>query len=67
MSKIGMIANTYWLAVPEHFGFIHPETCPIMPDHNYGLIEIECNVHAGIGYRFVNTSKTIQRTGLRIN
>jgi len=46
LSKIGKIANTYWLAIPEHFGFVNPDTYQIMPNHIHGLIEINNPVGA---------------------
>jgi REP element-mobilizing transposase RayT len=40
LSEIGLIANKYWLEIPEHFPFVKIHEHVIMPNHVHGIIEI---------------------------
>ena len=41
LSKIGKIAQKYWLEIPNHFPFITLDEYVIMPNHIHGILEIK--------------------------
>lgn len=61
LSKIGLIAQTCWLEIPEHFPFVKLGEFIVMPNHVHGIIIIDKNNDA----RENAGSKNIvsQRTG----
>jgi hypothetical protein len=46
MSDLGRLAETCWLAIPEHFPSVVLDELVIMPDHMHGLLELRA-VSAG--------------------
>lgn len=38
LSKIGLIANQYWLDIPKHYPFVQLDEYVIMPNHIHGLL-----------------------------
>ena len=40
LSKIGKIANQFWLEIPNHFPFVQLDKFVIMPNHIHGIIII---------------------------
>jgi hypothetical protein len=41
LSKIGSLANKYWLEIPAHFPFVKLRAFVIMPNHVHGIIMID--------------------------
>ena len=41
LSKIGIIANKYWLEIPNHFPFVKLDAFVVMPNHIHGIIIID--------------------------
>lgn len=41
MSEIGVIADKYWLIIPEHFTFVKLNVHVVMPNHVHGIIVID--------------------------
>jgi putative transposase len=37
-TEIGMIANQYWNAIPQHFPFVELDEFIVMPDHIHGIL-----------------------------
>ncbi len=40
LSAIGVMADKYWLEIPQHFPFVRLHNHIIMPNHVHGIIEI---------------------------
>jgi len=40
LSEIGVIADKYWISMPEHFPFVLLDSYVIMPNHIHGIIII---------------------------
>ncbi len=40
LSDIGLLANKFWLEIPNHFPFVELGAFVVMPDHMYGIIII---------------------------
>jgi putative transposase len=40
LSEIGRMAESFWLAIPEHFPFVQLDAFVIMPNHVHGIIVI---------------------------
>jgi len=41
LSEIGVIAQTFWQEIPQHFHFVGLGSCVIMPNHVHGVIIID--------------------------
>ncbi|MFP4544814.1 MAG: hypothetical protein ACLFQU_11320 [Candidatus Kapaibacterium sp.] len=41
LSEIGVIADKYWLKIPEHFTFVKLNVHVVMPNHVHGIIVID--------------------------
>ncbi len=41
LSESGMIANRYWLEIPEHFPFVRLGAFIVMPNHIHGILIIK--------------------------
>jgi hypothetical protein len=51
LSDIGLIANKFWLEIPNHFPFVILDEYVIMPDHIHGIIKINNNpANVGTGH-----------------
>ena len=48
-SPIGIIANNFWLEIPEHFGFVKLGAHIIMPDHMHGIVIIDKSSDMDVG------------------
>jgi putative transposase len=48
LSPIGIMAEKFWLAIPEHFPFVELDRFIIMPNHIHGIIKIN-NYTACVG------------------
>ena len=44
LTKIGKVAEKFWLEIPNHFPFVELDEFVIMPNHIHGIIEIAKNV-----------------------
>lgn len=44
LSKIGEMANKFWLEIPDHFDNVSLEIFQIMPNHVHGIIVIDNNL-----------------------
>ncbi|WP_431243739.1 transposase [Flavobacterium sp. P21] len=42
-SKLGMLAEKYWLEIPEHFPYVELGNFVIMPNHVHGILIIDEN------------------------
>lgn len=40
LSEIGLMADKYWLEIPEHFPFVELDEYVVMPNHVHGIIVI---------------------------
>ncbi|MBU1863393.1 MAG: transposase [Candidatus Omnitrophica bacterium] len=40
LNRMGIVANTYWHQIKEHFKNVHLDECIIMPNHMHGIIVI---------------------------
>src|SRR3989344_6792636 len=40
LSNIGIMAEKFWLEIPDHFPFVSLEEFVVMPNHLHGIIEI---------------------------
>src|SRR5690625_1275466 len=58
LSDIGEIANTCWLAIPNHFPFVVLHNHMVMPNHVHGLIEIAKNDNQNTVNLDANTVET---------
>lgn len=59
LSDIGLIANKFWLEIPNHFPFVILDEYVIMPDHIHGIIKINNNpANVGTGHCPVLAKKT---------
>ena len=41
LSEIGKMAETFWMAIPEHFPFVQLDAFVVMPNHVHGIIVID--------------------------
>ena len=41
LTEIGMLADKFWLEIPEHFPFAKLDEYIIMPNHVHGIIKID--------------------------
>jgi len=46
LSEFGLIADKYWIAIPEHFQFVLLYSYVIMPNHIHGIIIINVSDHS---------------------
>jgi len=44
LSKIGKIANKFWLEIPQHFDFVNLDEFAIMPNHLHGVVDIDRSI-----------------------
>ncbi|MFZ5364821.1 MAG: transposase [Patescibacteria group bacterium] len=47
LSKIGKIANQYWLEIPKHFPHARLHEYIVMPHHVHGILELRTRVVVG--------------------
>ena len=40
LSKIGEIAQKYWIEIPKHYSFVELDECIVMPNHIHCIIKI---------------------------
>jgi putative transposase len=40
LSNSGMLADRYWLEIPDYFHYVKPDQYIIMPNHIHGILEI---------------------------
>ena len=66
LSKIGKIAEKFYLKIPDHFLFIKLDKFVIMPNHIHGIIEID-NETAGIRQCNVGTGQCPVPTNMNAN
>ncbi len=58
LSKIGEIAQKFWLEIPKHFPFVALDEFVVMPNHVHGILIIEredCNIETRHGTENVET------------
>ena len=41
LSPLGRTAADCWQAIPEHFSFVVPDVCVVMPNHVHGIVVID--------------------------
>ncbi len=65
-SELGMLAEKYWLEIPEHFPYVELGNFVIMPNHVHGILIIDKNasVSAETETRLIaSLPETIYKTG----
>ena len=63
LSEIGLLANKYWLEIPEHFPFVELDEFVVMPNHVHGIIIINKSDDAKANdERFKNQSRNLAET-----
>jgi REP element-mobilizing transposase RayT len=63
LSQVGMIADRYWLEIPDHFPFVKLGNHVVMPNHVHGIIIIDKDPGVGDDDQIGN----IQDSGGAIN
>ena len=65
LSKIGIIAEKYWLEIPRHFPFVELNDFVIMPNHVHGILIINKNKHnvetQNLASKNMSTENTAQK------
>ena len=44
LSKLGIIAEKFWLEIPQHFNFVQLDSFVVIPNHIHGIIIINDTV-----------------------
>ncbi|HEX2967506.1 MAG TPA: transposase [Bacteroidales bacterium] len=58
LSETGLIAEKYWIEIPQHFPFVQLDAFIIMPDHVHGIIIIDKSIDPpDLGGSIVETPK----------
>ncbi|MEO8664902.1 MAG: hypothetical protein ABI462_05340 [Ignavibacteria bacterium] len=54
LNEKGMIADEYWLAIPDHFHNVILHEYIVMPNHVHGIIELRNYTGTHVGKRWCN-------------
>ncbi|WP_369013429.1 transposase [Flavobacterium anhuiense] len=69
-SELGILAEKYWLDIPEHFPYVELGNFVIMPNHVHGILIIDKNASVSVETRLIaspqliaSLPETIYKTG----
>jgi len=69
-SELGILAEKYWLDIPEHFPYVELGNFVIMPNHVHGILIIDKNESVSVETRLIaspqliaSPPETIYKTG----